>query len=276
MTASSLSSTRHQRWMKIKFRHWFMWLALPVVLVLAACGGAGAGSSSSPSLAAATIGPTPTPEPRSEQLRVKSLTSSSLNFAKGDYVWIVAQGEIKVGAFVGYVDPDGRDTWLLSGYNIVPDAPHGGLLCRLKGQTEWSFCGSDTEFQPEESGQLEFQVNDREQENNDPDTYFEVVVIAAPYSVRAGYLASVTPEAPSQNEAVDSSGSTTDPQANVPPPNDSQDCMNPSVNAAYSTECSVIVDRENGERFMAEREAEYQRQREEEQERAREQRENMP
>lgn len=259
-------------------RYGWAWIALPVLMILSACGGSGSGSSSTVSLAPPTVGPTPTPEPRTEELHVKTLTSSSLSFDKGDYVWIIAQGEIRMGPFVGYLDPDGSDSWLLSGYNIVPNAPHGGLLCRLKGQTDWSFCGSDTEFQPEEPGQLEFQINDRDQGNNDPGDYFQVGIVVASYSVRAEYVKSAKQqqiETQSQSAETDSY-SPSNIEANVPPPNDSQDCTNPSVSSAWATECSVIIDRENWERDMAEREAEYQRQQEEQRQKAEEQRQNIP
>jgi hypothetical protein len=221
------------------------------MLFLSACGENDNGNLSASF--GATVSPTPTPAPRTEELRVRSLTLSSISFDKGDYVWIIARGEIKVGPFIGYVDPDGNDSWMLRGYSIVPDAPHGGLLCRLKGQTSWTFCGSDTEFQPDEAGQIEFQINDDQQGNNDPDDYFQVGIIVASYSVRDTYVKETTNGQQNTQQSSDTTTSDYVPSVpTVPPPMNSWDCGKPGVSSAYPSECSIILDRENWERQQAE------------------------
>jgi len=130
------------------------------------------------------IPPTATPAQRVETLHINQFTASDLTFQKDEFVWIQPSGEVKVGPFVGFVGPEGRDSWLLASYSIVPNIPHGALLCRIKGQTEWSYCGEELEVQLKEAGQLEFQVNDNDQSNNDPNTAFMVRITVAPYSAK--------------------------------------------------------------------------------------------
>ena len=132
------------------------------------------------------IPPTPTPSPRLETLRVNQLTASALTFQNGDFVWVQPSGEVQVGPFVGFVGPEGNGSWLLADYSIVSDIPHGALICRVKGQEEWYFCGEGFEVQSEVAGQLEFQVNDKDQSNNDPNTAFMVRIAAAPYAIHGG------------------------------------------------------------------------------------------
>jgi hypothetical protein len=209
-----------------------------------------------------------------EELRVNSLTSGTLNFDAGDHVWIVAQGEVRVGPFVGYVDPDGRDSWLLSGYSIRPDVPHGALLCRLKGQSEWSYCGSDTEFQADSPGQLEFEINDNEQGNNDPDSFFQVAVVAAPYSVRADYVRNARNDDSSQAQSADGdAGAVGAGAGNMDQSSSTASCANSPANTGYcQAVCAVNLGDPNCaavEQYNYERRMDEQAQREEEERRMR-------
>lgn len=142
-------------------------------------------ASQAASLMAPTAASTPTPTPRVETLRVNKFTTSALTFQENEFVWVQASGEVKVGPVVGFVGPRGRGSGLLTSYSLVPNMPHGALLCRIKGQAEWSYCSEEVEGQIKSSGQLEFQVNDNDQSNNDPTTAFTVRIVVAPYSVKA-------------------------------------------------------------------------------------------
>ena len=120
----------------------------------------------SPSLTA-TI--TPTSVPRIS-LTVYRRTDSTIQVTTGDEITIEANGFIKVGDFVGSVDPNGRTAGMLGAslesYNLQPNFPHGGLMCKVKGESQWRFCGTSLTFTAPFSGILEFEVNDNDQANN--------------------------------------------------------------------------------------------------------------
>ena len=122
--------------------------------------------------------PTATPAPQQFTVQVNSLTQTNIYIQHGQYVLIQADGTIKVGPFVGYVDPDGKNDTFLTGYSIVSDVPHGALLCRFRG-AEWAYCGSGVAFQSDGEGYLDFEVNDNDQGNNATTDFFNVTVIVS-------------------------------------------------------------------------------------------------
>lgn len=135
--------------------------------------------------------PTATPAPQQFTVQVNSLTQTNLYIQKGQYVLIQADGAIKVGPFVGYVDPDGRNDAFLTGYSIISDVPHGALLCRFHGG-EWAYCGRGVVFQSDGDGYLDFDINDNDQDNNTASDFFNVTVtvsntpLTLPQSINTG------------------------------------------------------------------------------------------
>ncbi|GAB4577801.1 MAG: hypothetical protein Fur0022_05330 [Anaerolineales bacterium] len=126
----------------------------------------------------------PTPTPAVYSLQIQEPTLTEIHVEPGDYVWITASGNVTLGMFAGSTGPAGTSSMLLSGYSTVPDLPHGALLCRVKGDKEWQYCGAELEFQPSRKGVLELTVNDEDRGNNIG--AFQVqVVVSAGYSARA-------------------------------------------------------------------------------------------
>lgn len=91
---------------------------------------------------------------------------------EGDLVNIEADGQIRVGTWVGTSDPDGRSSGVmgmsLEAYNIVSEINHGALMYRIAGKTGWRFVGKRSRFMigSDEDGCLEFQINDNRQNDN--------------------------------------------------------------------------------------------------------------
>jgi tetratricopeptide (TPR) repeat protein len=98
------------------------------------------------------------------------LRSDDLCVEVGDTVRLVAQGTIKLGFWLGSSDPNGIEQGMLGAigdsYDIVPHHPHGALLCKISGESEWRICGSYLEFTSERAGCLEFEINDTDQSDN--------------------------------------------------------------------------------------------------------------
>jgi hypothetical protein len=132
-------------------------------------------------------------------VQVSGPSQTDILVAAGDYIWVMAQGEIRLGMFAGFADPGGRSSAFLAGYSTVPELPHGALLCRVTGET-WQICGAEREFQAAVSGQLEFTVNDDDRANNSG--AFDVRIFVSPYSHRTQYLAA-QPTGPPSRSATD-------------------------------------------------------------------------
>ena len=121
---------------------------------------------------------TATPAPQQYTIQINMLTPTEIYVREGQYVWIQANGSIKVGPFIGYVDPDGKNDSFLTGYSLVSDIPHGALICRFRGY-DWAYCGSEVAFQSNRDGYLDFDINDNDQGNNTTTDYFNVTVIVS-------------------------------------------------------------------------------------------------
>ncbi|NJO05038.1 MAG: hypothetical protein HC876_05650 [Chloroflexaceae bacterium] len=102
-------------------------------------------------------------------------TASNVCIAAGDTVTVTASGEIKTGNYVGYLGPDGAETFMLfgasvpidEGYDIVQAFPHAAMMCRIGADDDWRLCGSNATFTADKNGCLEFQTNDIDKGNND-------------------------------------------------------------------------------------------------------------
>jgi hypothetical protein len=115
-----------------------------------------------------TIGEQPPTEAIADD--VSGLTRSSAHVEKGQRVRILASGSIKIGGWAGTSQPEGRSSGFaggdLSAYSIVSTYNHAALLYRVAGEADWLPYGQNCVFRAQRSGNLEFQVNDREQGNN--------------------------------------------------------------------------------------------------------------
>jgi hypothetical protein len=114
-----------------------------------------------------------------EVWEVSDRVTTNICVQKGDVVSVSAKDGISVGAFLGWVEPDGIDSGLggasLDEYDIYPEFSHGALLCKLDTEERWMECGTALEFQAQFDGCIQFDVNDNEKENNSGS--FEVSVV---------------------------------------------------------------------------------------------------
>lgn len=117
---------------------------------------------------------------RSEETKVDGFIRSSVCVSKNDLVTIEASGHIRVGAWVGNSDPDGRPSGVggfsLESYNIVSQFNHAALMYRIEGDREWKVAGKFKRFIAPRSGCIEFQVNDNIQDDNYGSYSVEVTV----------------------------------------------------------------------------------------------------
>ncbi|HEX2907551.1 MAG TPA: hypothetical protein VHO69_11855 [Phototrophicaceae bacterium] len=131
----------------------------------------------------ATPTPTITPTPAMMSLKVSELTLSLICVQTGDTIQVQAKGTIRVGQWVGTVDPDGTEDGafgvpLGDGFDLVRKYPHGALMCRVEGEKDWRLCGTEAEFTAPSNGCLEFEINDNDQGANSGE--FTVVVDVQP------------------------------------------------------------------------------------------------
>lgn len=236
---------------------------------------------------ATPIPPTSTPTPRVETLRVNQLTSSNLTFQENEFVWVQPSGEVKVGPFVGFVSPQGDSSLFLTGYSIAPAIPHGALMCRIKGQAEWYYCGEEFAVRSEVTGQLEFQVNDNDQGNNDSSTAFTVRITVAPYPIE-GQLVNAQQQSNDQGEsnlsqesspdstdntANESTNSYNDDSTNSPTDGcqhrqgDDSYCQSICLNHSYDPNCSNVNEYNQEQEKQQQFEEQDRKQRAEEEER---------
>jgi len=111
-----------------------------------------------------------------ETFSVSRLTRSAACVTAGQTVRVQATGMVTVGMFLGSVTADGIENFVGT-YDLVPGFRHGGLMCRISGDAQWSFCGDSYEFTAARTGCLEFEINDNDQSNNSGS--FSVTVRAA-------------------------------------------------------------------------------------------------
>ncbi len=133
-----------------------------------------------------TLTPSTPGSPASHTLQVNYYLSTDVCVTSGDDVSVGAEGRIRVGTFVGdngVVEPEGTEQGafgfpLGNSYDIVAAFPHGVLMYRIEGETEWRSYSepSQRQFKALLDGCLEFQVNDNSPEDNDKLDFFEVLI----------------------------------------------------------------------------------------------------
>jgi hypothetical protein len=104
-------------------------------------------------------------------LQVNELTQTNICVPAGSTISVRASGSIRVGPFVGVVDPEGTERGFMGAtlgdsYDLVRSLPHGALMCRVTGEQDWRLCAANLTFQSPLDGCLEFQINDNDQGNN--------------------------------------------------------------------------------------------------------------
>lgn len=113
---------------------------------------------------------------------VKSKSVTNLRINRGDNVTISATGRVSLGKTVGSCGPDGRETTVYEIGSLIVKrsglsvARHGALLARVnaQGTEKWIIIGSNKTFKASNSGVLELQVND--ENDNDNEDGFDVQV----------------------------------------------------------------------------------------------------
>jgi hypothetical protein len=105
------------------------------------------------------------------QLQVNELTETNICVPAGSTVSVRASGSIRVGSFVGVVDPQGTEQGFMGAplgdsYDLIRSLQHGALMCRMTGEQDWRLCAANLTFQSPLDGCLEFQINDNDQGNN--------------------------------------------------------------------------------------------------------------
>ncbi len=105
----------------------------------------------------------------------QTITKTKIRVQRGQTIQISAEGRIKVGDWVGTVNPAGKENLNnlpfridVTTYNIAPQFPHGALLFRIAPETKWRYCGEQCSFIATTSGEsvVEFIVNDKDRTNN--------------------------------------------------------------------------------------------------------------
>ena len=98
-------------------------------------------------------------------LEVDSYTNSTnINIKKGDEISITASGSIVLGAWAGSGGPDGIDGF--TSYSRIAGFRHGSLLVRIGDNGEWEAVGTSKTLLANNSGLLQFIVNDGDPSNN--------------------------------------------------------------------------------------------------------------
>lgn len=108
----------------------------------------------------------------SKVLKVRSYTPNAMEVRMGDQIKIIPSGSMRVGTFVGTSTPKGKEGGVLGlsleDYSIFGNIPHAALLYKFSWEPRnaWKYCGEPKELIIQQDGYLEFQVNDRQQQDN--------------------------------------------------------------------------------------------------------------
>jgi hypothetical protein len=117
---------------------------------------------------------------RPVSLNINDFTTTDICVNKNDLITIEASGQIRVGAFVGTSDPDGRTAGLfgasLEAYNIVGEFNHAALLYRIQGESQWKVAGKRRQFVAGNPGCIQLQVNDNKKDDNYGNYIVEITV----------------------------------------------------------------------------------------------------
>lgn len=117
-------------------------------------------------------------------LKVNTFEKSSILVEAGDIVIIRASGLIKVGSFVGTSGPEGLPNnrgvlgMSLSSYNYFKNWSHAVLVYRIGTNSEWMFYDErkENKLLAQQSGYMEFSINDNNQSDNYGAYNVEVIV----------------------------------------------------------------------------------------------------
>ena len=106
--------------------------------------------------------------------RVSGSTPKVIYLPTAESVMVKASGTMVIGRALGNSTPDGRPSGLfglsLAEYNIARHINHAGLMYRLKGESEWKFCGSQCVIRKNKHEpylEILFQINDRQTSDNE-------------------------------------------------------------------------------------------------------------
>jgi len=106
-----------------------------------------------------------------KEISVEGFLNTKIKVQKGNKVFISATGSIKVGQFAGYSGPDGKEGGLfnasLEEYNIVSGFKHAALMFKLDESSNWKECGKNYKFTANKDGDIIFQINDNNQNDNE-------------------------------------------------------------------------------------------------------------
>lgn len=117
-------------------------------------------------------------------IKVNTTMKSSILVEAGDIVIIRASGIMEVGGFVGSSGPEGLPNnrgvlgMSLSGYNYFKSWNHAVLIYRIGTNGEWMFYDErkENKFLAQQSGYIEFGINDKQQSDNSGAYDVEVIV----------------------------------------------------------------------------------------------------
>jgi hypothetical protein len=111
---------------------------------------------------------------------LNSNTLLKIRLDKQGTIKIASTGQIRVGLFLGFSTPAGLDKGLfnfpISGYNIVPNFNHAGIIIKKNSDKDWSFCGSYLEFPTDGSEYLELILNINDNDLTDNTGSYQVTI----------------------------------------------------------------------------------------------------
>jgi hypothetical protein len=114
------------------------------------------------------------------ELRFNSFRRTSIHIMPGDMVNVEAEGSIELGMWVRTSSPEGRESGVggvsLAPYNLVRTINHGALMNRIAHDADWKCAGKHVKFIAGREGELEFEVNDKQQYDNRGSYLVNVVV----------------------------------------------------------------------------------------------------
>ena len=111
-------------------------------------------------------GPCPAKYASNYEVGVNHHVDSAIKVTKGDKISIRASGEVTFGIMAGSGGPEGID--FLPSYNYFENLKHGCLIGRVAASEDdpWSYIGASADFTADRSGELQFNVNDNDPDNN--------------------------------------------------------------------------------------------------------------
>jgi len=120
--------------------------------------------------------PCPSKYASSYTVGVNRHVDTGIRLAKGDKFTIRASGEVTFGIMAGSGGPEGID--FLPAYNYFAENKHGCLIGRIRGSDDdpWFYVGAGGDFIADRTGELQFNVNDNDPDNNVGEFKVEITV----------------------------------------------------------------------------------------------------